>query len=290
MSCFGRLASKAMKDEKFFTTIGSYFWTSLIIIMGCYILWVYDIRGAQGDDVFFNHFEESVSSEMDAPSWYQPVHYSPTVKKENEEIVHNNGFMLSINKNATFPNWVCWKLSASEAIASKLHHQLRGDKNDSTDEGVDMVNSSDMYEEIRLCPAAAFTDTYKKGNICPMHKGVTPSWKQLEQYSRFWAMEYGEIYIYAGCLMDEATAKSERPIPTAYFKAIVRLGKKPAGLGFLFPNHAGTTGYSPCCLSIAELENLCGHVFCEDLPPATLPTIKSSADMEEWQAMPDNYY
>lgn len=290
MSCLGRLASKVMKDEKFFTTIGSYFWPSIIIIMGCHLLWEHDMKGYQ-NDFFFNQVGESAKSEVNHPF---PLHHqqAPSALSRNTEVTRNNGFVLSFNQKADQPNWAYWKLTASHVIASKYHHQFVGMRSD-VSEGDD-GQSGKEYEEIQLCPstdnewsASALMDTYRKSNYCRMHKDVILRWKELEEHCRAWAVEHGEIYIYAGCIIDDTATgtSSDQTIPVAFFKTIVRLGGHPSGIGFIFPNYEGSPKMSP--RSIAEIENICGRTFYDGLSDSTLPAIKKTADLAEWQTMPE---
>ena len=213
-----------------------------------------------------------------------------------EQIIRRTAYTMSYNKDWTNCNWVYWRLTR-EHCYGKIK---RNDQKFLPDEAVkgnkaqheDYIQSG--YDRGHMCPAGdnkwsktAMNETFKLSNICPQrHNLNVGDWNDLEQACRYWAKSYGELLIVCGPVyynnkVTKWLKKRKVGVPDAFFKCIVRLGKHPAGLAFLYENNGKHHEMNYYVKSIDNIERLTGLNFFSGIPNER--QIESYSDLSQWK-------
>ncbi len=157
----------------------------------------------------------------------------------DDYLMNEREFVLSYNPRLNEPNWVAWRLRASD-----LGHARRGD-----DFRPDPLLPAGMYHVVpgdyarsgydrgHMCPSADRTRSTEENAVTFLMTNVEPQlhelnagpWEKLEDYERAWALR-ATLYIVAGGVFEAQppTIGHGVAVPAANFKIIVAL---PAGQG-----------------------------------------------------------
>jgi endonuclease G len=177
----------------------------------------------------------------------------PQSREMDTRVMNRKGYALSFNDEWLMPNWVAWRLTP-ERLAGKvkrtdeftedinLPERLRVQHRDYSRSGYDrghMVPAADMkWDEM------AMRESFYMSNICPQAPNLNKGdWKELEEACRNWAQQHNTaVYIACGPIV-HTNKKSKRigksnkiTVPDGFFKVVMKLGKQPAAVGFIFPN------------------------------------------------------
>jgi endonuclease G len=146
-------------------------------------------------------------------------------------------YALSYNNPKRGPNWVAWRVQASDLGSASRSNSFRADS--SLPAGFYAVTNADYkgsgYSRGHMCPsadrtatAAANSETFLFTNIVPQTTELNSGpWQQLETIERSKAASGKDIYVLAGALYG-ATSKSigkSVTVPTRNYKIVVELPK-----------------------------------------------------------------
>ena len=149
------------------------------------------------------------------------------------------------------------------------------------------------YDRGHIAPAAdmtysaqAMSESFFLTNMMPQDPGNNRGiWKYTEEYVRFWADNYGEVYVISGPLY---TANATKTIGNGvrvpdYVWKIVIDPKRSRAITFLFPNQKLDAKQLDSYIStISEIEYLTG-INISPMLPAQLQGMKNvRADMKDW--------
>ena len=230
---------------------------------------------------------------MDGPSLDQLGFPLP----EQGIILERKAYVLSYSPENLIPNWVAWELTADHADGPwpRDHHYY-----EDTSVSTPRCTAADYHgigkmglSKGHMCPAGdckwdsiAMSETNLLTNICPQEAGLNSGmWNQIEQACRRWAVKYGRIYIVCGPLLyrQEHMTIGEHNIvvPEAFFKVVLRLGDKPACIGYVMKN--GERGKKKNYInSLSQVERLTGYRFFPNLPEPVRAQIEDLADENLW--------
>jgi len=217
-------------------------------------------------------------------------------KSVQSKVLRRKGYVTSYNGNTKLPNWTMWYLTKSHTYGSsqrssaKFHEDFevpapRADNND-------YYNS--RYDRGHMCPAGdnkwdptAMNDCFLFTNMCPQNHNLnTGAWNDLEITCRAWARRYGLIYIVCGPLLSNGSHKTVGPhkvvVPEKFYKVVLRLGDKPAALGFIYDNQSAKRGIEHYVVSVDEVERLTGLDFFPGLIDRIENTVEAKASLDDW--------
>lgn len=219
-------------------------------------------------------------------------------KKRQSQVLVRLAYTTSYNKYTRCPNWVAWKLTADHTEGPYVRKGYR------FHEDMDVPYPRAYYEDYKgspygmqrghMCPAAdnkwsdeAMDECHLLTNICPQYGQLNGGeWKDLEDACRDWARDYGCIYIVCGPIF-----YSDRPrligehdiaVPDAFFKVVLRLGRNPQALGFIYPNDRCSGPMSDFVMSVDEVEKTVGLDFFAALNDAVENKVERQAKLEKW--------
>lgn len=165
----------------------------------------------------------------------------PHLEKENEIVISRSQYLISYNKERRSPNWVSWKLEASDLgnverknnffTDYRLQDYLRQHGN-----GATAVSTSEFtgtcFNRGHQVPSKDRTDTEENNvktfitaNIVPQTAFLNQIiWDTLEEHSRRLARNGKKLFIIAGPAYDEDFGKigprKDIPVPSKNFKVI----------------------------------------------------------------------
>lgn len=153
------------------------------------------------------------------------------------------------------------------------------------------------YDRGHMCPAGdnkwnrtAQEQTFLMTNICPQNHNLNKNdWNDLEQLCRTWARRYERIYIVCGPVLrgnSHKTIGRERSrritVPEAFYKVVLRTGKHPAAIGFIYENVGSSQPMRQAVRSVDEIERLTGIDFFSSLDDDLENRIESKSSLSDW--------
>ncbi len=179
------------------------------------------------------------------------------------------GYTVQYDPAHQIANWVAYELTKDEASAIKPD-TASGWVNDRDISWAPVpskylgAQSSIGIERGHLIPARdAYTskktlkETYHMGNCAAQYDSLNKrTWYQLERDVRKWALEYDTLHIVTGPIHQYSGYwNSDIPIPSGYWKAVLRVRPDTAAIAFIIPNERRHLGsYQNYQLSIDSLE------------------------------------
>lgn len=214
------------------------------------------------------------------------------------QILVRTGYTTSYNKNTKNANWVAWHLTSEhtegrwsrKGIPYMVDTEVKGPRQ----ELEDWYNTNLPIDHGHMCPAGdnkwsaeAMEQTFLLTNMCPQNSNLNQGdWEELESRCRGWARHYGEVYIACGPIFYSNNYKTigdnRVGVPDAFFKVVLRMGKRPAALGFIYPNKGGHNDMSHYVMSVDEVEAKTGIDFFYNLPDDVENTVEAVADLSKW--------
>lgn len=213
----------------------------------------------------------------------------------NEKIIYHNYYTLSYNEKHEQSDWVTYKL---------LRENLSGSIKRTDDFRIDPLipsGSAELfdykgsgYDRGHLAPAADFkwsknamSESFYMSNMSPQLPGFNRGiWKKLESLVRNWAMEYDEIYITTGPILEENLeyiGPNNVSVPKYYFKVILDY-KDPEykAIGFILPNISSKEALESYAITIDEVEERTGIDFFYNLPDSIEKELESNKLIKKW--------
>ncbi len=214
-----------------------------------------------------------------------------------EQILYRKNYTVSYNKDYRIPNWVAWHLTA-EHVSGQVRRP-----NNAWHEDLQVPEPRATISDYKgsgwsrghMCPAGdnkwdsdAMYESFLLTNCCPQNANLNSGdWNQLEMSCRRWAEKYGEIYIVCGPILfnqeHETIGPNKIVVPEAFFKVVLCLNGKPKGIGFIRRNTDTYRRKDLYINSIKEVERITGITFFPLLPKEVSDSIKSNADLKDWQ-------
>ena len=193
---------------------------------------------------------------------------------------------------------MAWKLTADHTEGPYVRKGYR------FHEDMDVPYPRAYYEDYKgspygmqrghMCPAAdnkwsdeAMDECHLLTNICPQYGQLNGGeWKDLEDACRDWAKHYGCIYIVCGPIFysdgPRLIGEHDIAVPDAFFKVVLRLGRNPQALGFIYPNDRCSGPMSDFVMSVDEVEKTVGLDFFAALNDAVENKVERQAKLEKW--------
>ena len=215
-----------------------------------------------------------------------------------EQILHRIGYTLSYNNSTKNANWVSWHLTKEHTDGpwsrDGIPYSVDNDVKGARQELDDWENHNLPIDHGHLCPAGdnkwnkqALEETLLLTNMCPQYSSLNQGdWKYLEERSRGWARNYGDVYIVCGPIFYSSNYRTiganKVGVPDAFYKVVLCLTKKPKGLGFIYPNNAEHHKIQHYVRTIDEVEEVTGIDFFFNLPDDIEDSVESHSDISRW--------
>lgn len=215
-----------------------------------------------------------------------------------EQILSRVGYTTSYNNQTKNANWVAWHLTAEHTDGSwkrdGIPYMVDEDVNGTRQELEDWDDLDMELDHGHMCPAGdnkwsekAMSETFLLTNMCPQNSALNRGdWEKLESRCRGWAKHYGEIYIACGPIFYSRDYKTigdnKVGVPDAFFKVVLRMGKKPAALGFIYPNEGTHHPMDYYVLTVDEVEEKTGIDFFYNLPDDIEDDVESHSEFKKW--------
>lgn len=147
------------------------------------------------------------------------------------------------------------------------------------------------YDRGHIAPAAdmtfsavAMSESFFLTNMMPQDPGNNRGiWKYTEEYVRFWADQYGEVYVISGPLYTERATKvigNGVRVPDYVWKIVIDPAR---AITFLFPNQKLDAKQLESYIStISEIEHLTGINFLPMIPQQLQGMENVRASMKDW--------
>lgn len=230
-----------------------------------------------------------------------PSNASPDASNRNNYLLVKPQYVLSYNDERGGPNWVSWRLAASdigeverqdnfhpEASLPAGFHRVT--PNDYTGSGYDrghVCNSKD-----RTATPADNSETFSMANMLPQTPDLNRQvWESLESYSRTLARKGNQLYIVAGGYGNAGVIgrSNKVTVPTNCWKIILVL---PAGrdvsqadkntrvIAVDMPNTNGIAAdtWDKYTTTVRDIEQKTGYLFFTQLPQNVQDALKSKKD------------
>lgn len=233
--------------------------------------------------------ENTTDSALEIPALTSPL---------PSQTLRRLGYTTSYNPETRCPNWVAWHLTAARTEGPYKRDGIPYAEDEeakyprqTTD---DWQGRQKGYDHGHMCPAGdckwdreAMRQTFLLTNMCPQNSNLNRGdWQELEDRCRGWARHYGDLYIVCGPLYTHTPhtkmGSSLVSIPDAFFKVVLRLGKRPAALGFIYANEQCNNRLSHYVKTVDEVEELTGMDFFSLLPDSIENHIEAEADISKW--------
>lgn len=215
-----------------------------------------------------------------------------------EQILVRTGYTTSYNNKTKNANWVAWHLTKEHTTGpwsrDGIPYSVDTDVKGSRQELEDWFGNNLPIDHGHMCPAGdnkwsedAMVQTFLLTNMCPQNSALNRGdWEELESRCRGWANHYGEVYIVCGPIFYSQNYKTigdnKVGVPDAFYKVVLRMGKKPQALGFIYPNDGTHHKMSYYVLSVDDVESRTGIDFFYNLPDDIENEVESSSNLSRW--------
>ena len=216
-----------------------------------------------------------------------------------KKVVCRTGYAITFDTTNHLAKWVSYNLSKEKLDHPVAERAKTFSKDPDFESSTPAQYRKSGYHQGHLAAAAdmrwsvqAMNESFYHGNITPqlphLNVGV---WKQLEDQVRIWAMEYGEIYITTGPVLESQLNKlpgTEVSLPKRFYKVILeKNGPEVRAIGFVIPQEY-TGDLNSFVVSVDEVERLTGIDFFAGLPDDIENAVEASADIEKWASHKNN--
>ena len=223
-----------------------------------------------------------------------------------EQILKRKGYTTSYNNKSKNPNWVAWHLTKSHTYGkNQRSEEVFTEDMEVSPRATDNDYYNSRYDRGHMCPsgdnqwdAKAQEESFLFTNICPQNHGLNQGdWNDLEIQCRYWARQYGDIYIVAGPVfykgVQKTIGRNKVAVPDAFFKDILADKRKSNAIGFVMPNNGKHRNMKEYVRSIDEIESLTGIDFFPLLDDKVEQTVEDQRHrdlIEEWKVWKIKHY
>lgn len=213
-----------------------------------------------------------------------------------EQMLRREGYTASYNKTTKLPNWVAWHLTAdrTEGPAKRSGVDFEADMDVPAPRAEDSDYYGSGYDRGHMCPAAdnkyserAMRESFLFTNMCPQNGNLNRGdWNEMEMACRRWAKKYGGLYIVCGPILykgkHKTIGRNKVIVPEAFFKVVLRMGKEPKAIGFIYKNAEGNRPKGDYVNTVDEVERITGIDFFPSLPDDVESRVEATADIGDW--------
>lgn len=224
---------------------------------------------------------------------------TPAIRPMDTRVMRRTGYTVSFNDEWLMPNWVAWELTP-ERVDGKvkrsdiftpdphLPEKLRVEHRDYSRSGYDrghMAPAGDMkWDEL------AMQESFYMSNMCPQAPNLNKGdWKELEEACRKWTQQHRtSVYIACGPIVEQGKRHKrigqsyKVTVPDAFFKVVMKLGKRPSAVGFIFPNDDCNAPLADYAIPVDSVEKITGIDFFPQLPDEQENALEATIGMKNF--------
>lgn len=220
------------------------------------------------------------------------------------DILCRTGHLLAHHPEYKTPIWVIERLTKEKATRKVVprYNRFRADPDIKKGERAELSDyRGSGYDRGHMAPSAnmrwdkqAMIECFYLSNMVPqvgkeMNQGI---WKDLEERSRTWAIERGEIFIFTGPIYDDGVSKTlgknRVTVPSRLYKIVYDPGRQEA-IAFIMPNEALKTEDLPLYIvTMREVEEKTGLDFLSSLEKELQDSIETVRADGLWQEERDH--
>ena len=212
-----------------------------------------------------------------------------------DSVVNHYAYSLSFNQKYHQANWVAYQLTRAET--SKLFDRENKFVSDPLIPGTDLSLDYEKsgYDRGHLAPAAdmgfskiTMTESFYYSNMSPQVPGFNRGiWKQLEEQTRNWAIEYDSLYIVVGPIFSDSMkviGPHQIAVPNSYYKVILDNHKgKEKMIGFVMLNESSKNSLQSFVVTVDSVEVLTGIDFFPLLEDSLETKLESLVLLNSWK-------
>lgn len=212
------------------------------------------------------------------------------------QILRRTGYTVSYNRETKLPNWVAWHLTddRTKGPAKRSGVDFTADTDVPAPRAEDSDYYGSGYDRGHMCPAAdnkysvqAMEESFLFTNMCPQNGNLNRGdWNEMEMACRGWAGKYGGVYVVCGPILykgrHKTIGRNKVVVPDAFFKVVLRTGKNPCAIGFIYKNAEGNRPKGDYVNTVDDVERITGIDFFPTLPDDVERKVEAKADIREW--------
>jgi endonuclease G len=212
-----------------------------------------------------------------------------------DTISKHTGYSLSYNSKFRQANWVAYHLTKSKTIKKfdRSDKFIADPLIKKSDNAIDYNKSG--FDRGHLCPAAdmgysniTMQESFYYSNMSPQVPGFNRGiWKELEEQTRNWAIEYDSLYIVVGPIFSDSMkfiGPHHIAIPNAYYKVILDKHKgKEKMIGFVMKNESSNNSLQSFVFTVDSIEILTGLDFFSVLEDPLENKLESLVLVNSWK-------
>ena len=218
-------------------------------------------------------------------------------------MVQHKYYTLSYIENYEQAEWVCYPLTKEILRRPNFPRSdwFDPDPMVSTASATHYDYKGSGYTRGHLAPAGdmsfaedAMKESFYMSNMSPQLRGFNNGvWRELEEQSRDWVYQNGEVYIVSGPIFDNNPARFKRnkiAVPKAFYKIILDV-KDPVrkGIAFVIPHEVSVEPLSSYATTIDKVEDITGINFFARFLPHQIESLESKTDLSLWPISEDRY-
>ena len=214
--------------------------------------------------------------------------------REKDSAIHHIGYSVSYNLSFRQANWVAYQLTKSETsnLFERENKFVADPLIPGTDLSLDYEKSG--YDRGHLAPAAdmgyskiTMAESFYYSNMSPQVPGFNRGiWKQLEEQTRNWAIEYDSLYIVVGPIFSDSMkviGPHQVAVPNSYYKVILDNHKgQEKMIGFVMNNESSKNSLQSFVVSVDSVEVLTGFDFFPLLEDSLETKLESLVLINAW--------
>lgn len=204
----------------------------------------------------------------------------------DEQILRRKGYVTSYNKRTKCPNWVAWRLVATDRKLTREEFGRAKKRNFHEDTDVKSPRATpEDYKGVfkardlsrgHMCPKGDCRWSVESGheadlltNICPQNSNLNQgAWQKLENKCRQYAKKEGSVVVVCGPIFykrggrNETIGKNRVVVPDAFYKIVIHdSAKKPWSEGYIYKNEIKEKRTDGYVNTVEQIERITGIHF-----------------------------
>jgi len=211
--------------------------------------------------------------------------------------VKHTFYEVGFNTKYKLPAWTFYSLTKEHLALANLERNgsfvkdpmLNTEQAKSTDYSASGFDKGHMVPcEDMSFSEQAMHETFYYSNCAPQTTELNRGeWKMLEELSRNWGKEYGEVIVVSGPVFEKnmkTMGKEKISIPNLFYKIIIRHEEQTyKAISFILPNvTTPINGLQNYVCSVDSIEKITGLDFFTDLPDNLEAQFESVSNTKDW--------
>ena len=252
----------------------------------------------QGFVALSENKQPSSTTQHPSPNTHHPspdltdVRYAKSTKP-----LKRMAYKVWYSEQLRIPMAVAWYLTKEHTYGKNQRQNMEFHPDDDIRNAVTTYDYMQTgYDRGHMCPAGdnkwnaqALEETFLMTNVCPQNHNLNKNdWNDLEQLCRHWARKYGKVYIVCGPVLRGTEHKQIGPrtkritVPEAFYKVVLRMGKNPTAIGFVYDNKGKSQPMEQAVRSVDDIERMTGLDFFSSLDDPLENKIEAQAELSDW--------